>query len=255
MVDSVDIPVTQWRTPPESPSLPDGGVHIWLLQLDRPQPVIDRMFSLLAEDEQARAERFVRPIHGRRFTVAHAELRTVLAKYTTLQPEEIEFETNEYGKPHINQTTDIAFNLSHSGDLALVAVTTHPAIGVDIEHYRDKLEADKIARRHFSDREVDVLFSLPEAQREEAFYACWTRKEAYIKARGEGLALGLKRFDVAFAPGARPELLRSEDGEAELSRWTFIALQTAERNAAACVVEGPLGEVSYWDAGLHEGDA
>ena len=254
MVDSLDPRPSDWRILFGSISLPDGGVHIWRLHLDKPQRAIDRMSTLLAGDEPARAGRFVKPLHRRRFAVAHAGLRLVLAKYLPVHPKQIQFQTNPHGKPRLVQNGEIAFNLSHSADLALIAVTSHPAIGVDLERYRPRLEAEKIAKRHFSESEVEILFDLPEDQREGAFYACWTRKEAYIKARGEGLALGLKRFDVAFAPGLRPGLLKSDEGEAELKRWSFINLAPAPRCAAACVVEGQVSELCCWDADALEPD-
>ena len=239
----------EWAQATDRVTLSDGDVHIWRMDLNAPERDIERLRALLSQDEHARAKRFVRPIHARRFIAAHGALRLVLANCLRIDPKSIEFQKNEHGKPHLVQETAITFNLSHSGDLALIGVTEGRAIGVDLERFRERLEMDKIAKRHFSAGEVAKLFSLSkDTLREAAFYECWTRKEAYIKARGEGLSLGLDRFDVAFGPGESPALLRSDEGADELNRWTFVDIRVRPRYAAACVVEGRIRELHYWDA-------
>lgn len=237
-----------WTAPPDRVWQPEGQVHVWRLHLDIPEGKVGRLRALLSRGECARADRFQRAEHGRRFTVAHGTLRRILSEYLECAPESIRFGRNEYGKPFLPEEMCIEFNLSHSGDAALVAVTRGRAIGVDIEHYRKRLETEKISKRYFSPAEAAVLFKLPEGERERAFYACWTRKEAYIKARGEGLSIGLKRFDVAFAPGASPALLRSDEGPEEVGRWKFVDIVVQSGYAAACVVEGQVGELRLWDA-------
>jgi len=218
------------------------------VDLKVPEVEFNPLRELLSHDEIARAERFVRPIHARRFIVAHGSLRLVLAKILSVDPKSIEYQKNEHGKPSLAHETEVTFNLSHSGDLALIGVTEGRAIGVDLERFRDRLEMDKISKRYFSAGEVAKLFSLPkESLREAAFYDCWTRKEAYTKARGEGLSLGLDSFDVAFGPEESPALLRSDKGADELSRWSFFDIKIRPRYAAACVVEGPIRQLHYWD--------
>jgi len=223
-------------------------VHIWRLQLDAPDGKVEELRTYLSRDECARADRFMRPEHGRSFTAAHGTLRLILSKYLRCSPEEIGFGKNDFGKPSLSEKSPIEFNLSHSGDAALVAVTSDREIGVDIERYREGLETEKISKRFFSPREVAVLLALPESDREEAFYTCWTRKEAYIKARGEGLSIGLSGFEVAFAPGAAPALLHSDKDPKEADRWEFVNIDVQPGYAAACVVEGQVGELRLWDA-------
>ncbi len=238
----------EWASVPGCVTLSDEEVHLWRVELNVPDEHVERLRALLPQDELARSERFVRPTHARHFTVAHGLLRLVLAKYLNNDPKSIEFEKNEHGKPALVHESAVTFNLSHSGDLALIGVTEGRAIGVDLERFRDRLEMDKIARRYFSEAEVAALFSLPENVREEAFYACWTRKEAYIKARGEGLFSGLDSFQVAFAADEPPALLRSDKGADELKRWSFVDIKVRPHYAAACVAEGRIRGLRRWDA-------
>lgn len=238
-----------WAAPAADFTLAEGEVHVWRLQLDWPEERIGALRALLSPEELRRAERFLRSEHGRRFSVVHGVLRLILSEYLKVAPKAIQFKKNEYGKPFLTHKTPVEFNLSHSGELALVALTAGRPLGVDLEQYRERLEMEKISKRYFSSTEYSQLMKLPDGQREEAFYACWTRKEAYIKARGEGLSLGLDRFDVAFVPGAPPALLRFEKNRDEVDRWSFIDLKLQPRYAAACVVEGCVHALRRWDAG------
>ena len=248
MGPAYETELDEWASAPDRVSLSDGEVHLWRVELNVPEDDIGRLQASLSPEELARSERFVRSIHGRYFVVAHGMLRLILSKYLVVDPKSIEFQKNEHGKPDLVHKSAITFNLSHSGDLALIGVTEGRAIGVDLERFRDRLEMDKISRRYFSPGEVATLFSFPERAREEAFYACWTRKEAYIKARGEGLSLGLDRFEVAFASDEAPALLRSHMGADELKRWSFLDVKVRRRYAAACVVEGRIRGLRCWDA-------
>lgn len=237
-----------WCAPPDRVCQPRGQVHVWRLPLDASDGKVEDLRAFLSDDECARADRFKRPEHGRRFTAAHGTLRLILSEYLQCGPQEILFGKNDFGKPFLADEGPIEFNLSHSGDAALVAVTVGRAVGVDIERYRERLETEKISKRFFSSAEVAELLALPEGEREAAFYTCWTRKEAYIKARGEGLSIGLSRFEVAFAPGESPALLRSDKGREEVERWQMVALPVQSGYAASCVVEGEMGELRLWDA-------
>ena len=238
-----------WAAPTGDFTLGEGQVHVWRLQLDAPEERIGALRALLSPAELTRADRFLRREHGRRFTIVHGVLRLILAEYINVAPKAIQFQKNEYGKPFLAHEIPVEFNISHSGELALIALTVGRAVGVDLEQYRERLEMEKISKRYFSSTEFSQLMNLPDSQREEAFYACWTRKEAYIKARGEGLSLGLDRFDVAFVPGAPPALLRSDVSSEEVNRWSFIDLKLQPRYAAACVVEGRVHALRRWDAG------
>lgn len=235
--DTCDLP---WESPPADLALKAGDVHIWRSRLEAPQARIEGARAMLAPDEVARADRFLREVHGMRFTLARAALRVLLGRYLDVRPEEVRFRYSDQGKPFLEDweaQRGIQFNLSHSGSVALLGFTFERAIGIDVEAFRENLEADKIARRYFAPGEVETLFALPEELRKQGFYNCWTRKEAYIKACGDGLRLPLNSFDVSLVPGEAPELLRAQGGDAEIERWSFHQLEPGPGYAATLVVE------------------
>lgn len=217
--------------------LADDAIHIWRAGLRVPPHWLEAQHVCLSGDETARAARFIREEHRRRFAAGRVVLRLLLARYLNAPPGSFQFEITKYGKPFlVDYQTDLTFNVSHSDDLALFAFARGRAVGVDIEKFQERLEIEKIARRYFSSAEIEALFALPEEQRVQAFYNGWTRKEAYIKARGLGLSIGLDTFDVTLAPGAPPAILRARDDDP--ARWSVFALDPAPGFAAALVTEG-----------------
>ncbi len=228
-----------WSSPPADLALGADEVHVWRVALDQPDDVADRLGAALSADERGRAARLVTAALRRRFLVARGALRQILGRYTYLAPGAVRFRYGPRGKPMLDAEDGLLrFNLSHSGDLALVAVSRGREIGVDVERIRPDRDLDRIATRFFSTVEVAALLALPRAERAEAFYHCWTRKEAYIKALGDGLAIPLDSFDVAFAPGAPAALLASRLDPAETRRWSMAALDPGPGYAGAVVVEG-----------------
>lgn len=168
-------------------------------------------------------------------------LRELLGRYLLVNPCELRFTYNRYGKPALDRKLHaerLSFNLAHSGGLALYAFTRDGEVGIDIEQLRDDLGSEEIARQFFSVEEITALTALPEHLRTEGFFNCWTRKEAYIKAQGEGLSLSLQSFDVSLTPGEAALLLATRDDPQEASRWSMRALLPGEGYAAALVVEG-----------------
>jgi 4'-phosphopantetheinyl transferase len=135
----------------------------------------------------------------------------------------------------------------NSGDWILIALSLGRTLGVDVERKKEDMATEEIAARFFSPIECSALAALPAAMRCEAFFSCWTRKEAYLKARGDGLSLPLDQFDVAFVPGAEPRLIETRHDPAEAHRWTLNALQVGRDYAAALAVEGADWELKCWD--------
>ena len=173
-------------------------------------------------------------------------LRDILARYLQCKPKELSFSINKYGKPVIDGQKR-EFNLSHSGNYVLIAVAQERKVGIDVEKIRSNMEIENMASRFFSPIEASELMALPPEQRDLAFFNCWTRKEAYIKAQGLGLSLPLDSFDVSLSPG-EPAILRATRPDAEeASRWTLFSLDVDPRYAATLAVEGQDKNLRFWD--------
>nr|VFJ97642.1 MAG: 4'-phosphopantetheinyl transferase [Candidatus Kentron sp. H]VFJ98175.1 MAG: 4'-phosphopantetheinyl transferase [Candidatus Kentron sp. H]VFK03229.1 MAG: 4'-phosphopantetheinyl transferase [Candidatus Kentron sp. H] len=234
-----------WRTPPDDFMLPEDQVHVWRARLNLPEAEVEGLRAFLTEEELRKANRFHFPEHRRHFTVARGTLRRLLGGYLGESPGDIRFLYNPYGKPFLD--TSLRFNLSHSGEMALYAFTHNREVGIDIEWVRRGIEdGEQIAKRFFSPGEVETFLGLPAPLRKTAFFNGWTRKEAYIKARGKGLSIPLDQFEVTLAPGSAARLLATRDDPQNATRWMMRALAPGEDYIATLVVEGPPCEIRYW---------
>ena len=240
-----------WTEPPSSPSLETGTVHVWRIALNQEDDRLERFRRTLEAGELERAGRFHFDKDRRHFIVARGFLRSVVARYLGSQPEALRFEYGAYGKPALGSEHTLRFNLSHSNEVALLAVSLDADIGVDVEHIRADFASEDIARRYFSRAEVEVFNALPPEERVAAFFRCWTRKEAYIKAIGKGFSQSLSAFDVTLAPGIAPALLRAEDDDA--SRWWMSDIEVGEGYAGALIVERPVAQVRFFRQDLQGG--
>jgi 4'-phosphopantetheinyl transferase len=234
-------PVGWFPAPSRVPALDADSVHVWRIALAVPDAEQAERAALLSPDEVARAARFHFERDRRRWTAARGAVRAVLAGYAGVPAAALAFRAGSHGKPALDgpaARAGLAFNVSHSGDLALCAVTRGREVGVDVEAVRPDFATGEVARRFFAPAEVAALEALPPGERPEAFFACWTRKEAYIKARGTGLALGLDRFEVSLAPGRPAALLATHDEPAAAARWRLVALAPGEGYAGALATDG-----------------
>lgn len=216
-------------------------VHIWHINLARGDDEVQRCRRVLAADEAERADRFYFARDKNRFTIARAAMRDILSRYTGISASEVNFSYGPKGKPELSgslEQPEIRFNLSHSSELALLAVTRGLTVGVDIEWIKADFATGDIAERFFSVTEVQTLRSLPADQRAKAFFSCWTRKEAYIKALGEGLSVPLDSFAVSFAPGMPAALLHVNVDPGEVERWSMYNIVVRDGYKAAVVVQG-----------------
>jgi 4'-phosphopantetheinyl transferase len=235
-----------WRLATHPP-LGAHDVHVWRIPLDD-EARAESYWDVLSEEERARASRFYREVHRRRFVAAHGALRHLLAGYVGEAPAALSFVVGEHGKPALRSQpgrATVEFNLSHSDDLALVAVANARPVGVDLERWSADVEHLELAERFFSPAERDALRALAHESElvAAAFFAAWTRKEAYLKATGHGIMRGLHHFDVALTPGEPARLLADRlDGEAP-QRWSMTELDPAPGYSAALVVAAPLGDV------------
>lgn len=200
---------------------------------------------MLAADEISRADRFHFAKDRDHFIVARGLLRTLLAAYLGADAAGLRFAYAEKGKPSLadasnagSQPDAVNFNLAHSHGGALYAFSRGRELGVDLEFIRENFEGEKIAERFFSAAEIETLELVPRELKEQAFFECWTRKEAYIKARGEGLSMPLDEFDVSLRPGEPAALLRNHKDPDEVTRWTMRSITVSAGYVAALVVEG-----------------
>lgn len=201
--------------------------------------------GLLDEGEAERARRFHRSTDRDRFTLAHAALRVVLARFLGLRPAEIEYESGRHGKPRLRRDPiPLQFSLSHSGDLGLIAVSRECEVGVDIEQVRLIADVLDITESHFSRGERDALQSLPESKRGDGFFRCWTRKEAVVKALGEGLGFALDSFDVDIRT-LSPAALRIESRFGVESRLSLRDLPTPPGYVAAGAALDPYDRLGW----------
>lgn len=240
----------EWRQPPSGVELRPEDVHLWRAPLDLDGSIIDRLYGTLADDEKVRAERF-RLAEGRaRFTAARGVLRDILARYAGVEPASLQFGYRPSGKPFLLAGTDageLQFNLSHSKGLGLYGVTLGRPVGVDVEHVRQGAEFSRIAERFFTSKEAEALRNCPAHIHAEAFFRCWTRKEAFIKASGKGFALGLGSFEVSIEPGDSDALLGASGDPAALQRWHLADVDAAAGFAAAVAVEQRGLAFSCWE--------
>jgi 4'-phosphopantetheinyl transferase len=232
------IPVDVNNLPGPHPTLSSADVHVWHADLDT-YPA-DGFLPLLSEDEVSRARRFHFSKDRNHFIVARGLLRKLLGDYLNIEPARLRFAYAEKGKPALedSQRSLLSFNLAHSHGKAIYAFSRGRAVGVDLEFVREDVAGDKIAERFFSPFEIAALKALTPELREQAFFDCWTRKEAYIKARGDGLSMPLDEFDVSLAPGEEAALLQNPKEPEEVRRWTMRTITVAPGYVAALVVEG-----------------
>jgi len=215
--------------------------HVWFVDLSN-ESTVNQCFKLLSSDEKERADRFRFEKDRQHFIIARGALRQVLSLYLSEKPNTLQFEYGEKGKPFLPKNP-LQFNLSHAGEIALIALTKNHIIGIDVEVINPKVEVEQVAQHFFAKGEINRLMSLPKTQRHEAFFNCWTRKEAFIKATGDGLSFPLDQFEVTLKPNEKAELLVTYFDENEYEKWSLFDLKIQEGYKAALAVKGKIEEI------------
>jgi 4'-phosphopantetheinyl transferase len=236
-----------WESPPPSLTLSYDWVDVWRVPLKLSESERDQVEAGLSLEERRRASRFRHSVDRSRFVAAHSALRAILGRYLGLEPSRLRFSYGRFGKPSIVEplgASSVEFNLSHSGGLALIAVSWGRRVGIDLEHVDASRSGQEVAETYFSPREIAALRALPRERQTDAFFACWTRKEAYLKARGDGLSFPLDRFSVSVSPEEPAPLL--DCGDDETQRWVLQNLRPGAGWAAALVVEGRDWRLRRW---------
>ena len=226
---------------PSSLPLARGEVHSWCAHLDVPPETSARLYATLTGDERGRSARFRFDRDRRRFIVARGVLRDLLARYLETGPERVRFVYNAFGKPALNPQSgsEVTFNLSHSGRLALIAIARAVNVGVDVEYIKWQPDCLEVARQLFPATEVEYLSGLPSHLQGEAFFSCWTQREAYVKASGAGLSMPLNGISPAEAriPGSRFQIPDC---------WSVYTLRPAPDYAGALAIEGSGWRLRQW---------
>lgn len=238
--------MNSWLAPPaELPPL-NQSVHVWAVRLDDASIDLDEARALISADERERAAKFHFDVHRRRYLIAHLALHRILAGYLRTEPARIDFDLGANGKPYLTAEfagSQLQFNLSHSHETALIALGAGGELGVDVEHARD-FDFLPLAERFFTAREVTALRALPRSLQRQGFFKCWTAKEAFLKAKGTGLAGKLDEVEIDLAPGGCVQV------HANVAGWSLAELGSINDCEAALVAEGAMAPIRLflWEA-------
>ena len=230
---------TEWPLATAPPSFPTDRVDIWKVHLDRPL-LKNSETGVLSPDEIARANRFHFEKERVYFVRCRTALRRLLGKYLAIPALEIQFRYSMNGKPQLEaglNPRSLQFNVSHSSDLATIAIGSEHRVGIDIEKIRGDVDTLSLSKRFFSLRERAALQALPEHLRVSAFFACWTRKEAFLKATGEGLSFPLENFSVSVQPDSNPKLEEVNEDTKVGEQWFLADLHISDGYRAALAIE------------------
>jgi 4'-phosphopantetheinyl transferase len=243
------LPACQSDCSPAALARADNDVHVWRASLESAVREAPHLTRILSEDELQRASRFHFARDRAQFIFARATLRTILSSYLSIEPARIRFDYGSHGKPGLLDPPTsgaVCFNVSHCNALALYAVTRNRRVGIDVERLIYNFPYEDIAARFFSPHENIELSEMPPEKKCRAFFSCWTRKEAYVKARGEGLSIPLHGFHVSVDPRQRICGLRIDGASEETRRWSMRSLDVGPSHAAALVVEGDRFRIRYF---------
>jgi 4'-phosphopantetheinyl transferase len=239
--------MNSWPQPPaELPAL-QSNIHVWAVRLDDASVGLYHAAALISPDERERAARFKFERDRRRYLVAHCALRQILSRYLAITPAGLSFDIGANGKPRLSHAlapSGIEFNLSHSNETALLAVCHGREVGVDIEYVKEDFEFQEVAERFFTAREVKAMRGLPPSLQRQAFFKCWTSKEAFLKAKGTGLSGALDEVEISLTTDQRVQI------DASVAGWWLSALIPFDGYQAALVIYGePLPVHCFqWDS-------
>ena len=220
--------------------LRDDEIHVWRQPIGLLDQELESLWEILSTDERHRAERYRFDASRRTFVVCRGMLRIMLSGYLKKPPSQLEFTYTKYGRPELSlagEENNLDFNISHAEDLAVLGFSRKRRIGIDVEKVRRDFDTSEIAEHFFSECERRELRQTPKDESHEAFFRCWTRKEAFIKALGEGLSHPLDSFDVSIERGSRPKLLATRPDVNEAARWSLWAVTVPTGYVAALAAE------------------
>lgn len=229
------------------PVLTHDAIHVWKAKLSISLEQRALFWSFLSEDEQIKAKRFYFEKDRFSYIAGRGILRTLIGAYTKTEAGEIAFSYTKFGKPSLSNNDSLHFNVSHSGSLALFAFTQKSMIGVDIEKMNPSIDFETITRRFFSKNEAKTVLNLPTQNRADAFYKCWTRKEAFIKGHGHGLSLPLDQFEVSILDENPVALKKVNWSPSIVKEWRLYSFEPCEKYRAALIINGKMKHLSFLD--------
>jgi len=242
---------THWASLPQDflYKLVPGNVHVWRAPLNDSPERASRYRSYLSADELTRADRCRTPHPQYQFVVTRGILRMLLSQYMEIRPAQLQFETQPRGKPVLRTASSfpIQFNVSHTRGMALIALTTQHAVGIDVEWIDRKVQDRDIAERYFSARESEYLASLPPPERTRQFFSYWTCKEAYLKMQGRGIAKGLAQCEVTMNPGQCQVGLTPLDQQGQGEDCSLYRITSGSRHVGAVAIACSSAQISFWN--------
>ncbi|MEM6769336.1 MAG: 4'-phosphopantetheinyl transferase superfamily protein [Bacteroidota bacterium] len=237
----LSLAATPWR-PVDNPPALRKNTHLWRIPLTESAA----LEPLLSPEEKQRADSFHYPQDQANFIAARGSLRMILSKYVPSSPKGISFAYAAHGKPYLPDFPELKFNLSHAGGWGLLGIHHHAAIGVDVEPIDRSFTVTNLVERFFSPQEIPVILGLPPQEQHRAFFLAWTRKEAIIKAVGDGLRLPLAEFGVSILGEVPVRLLHMDWSPQQCDEWALASFMVADEVPAAVALRGSLGEVSFF---------
>lgn len=243
MLDDVEI---TWKDSSGEIILGEDELHLWYADLDAASEFAERLACILSEDERLRAARYVYVSDRNKFVAGRAILRTLLGRYLNNDPKSIDFSYSDFGKPSVSGSM-LKFNLSHSGSKAVYAFSLNLEVGTDIEKVRSNFNEMELAGQFFSSEEIKALRSLPPSLRKRAFFHCWARKEAFIKAQGQGLYMRLDSFSVPVLPFYSDQWLPIKSDIFQQDIWKLKIIKVDGPYCAAVAVMRDYEKIKFWN--------
>ena len=227
--------------------LAPNQTHIWFINFSQQLNNLSFFLSILSKEEKEKASKFKFKKDKNCSIITRGALRLLSGKYLNLNPKDIRFKYGEYGKPYYNMETKLKFNVSHSGNMAVIGFVLIDDIGVDIEEIKTDFEVFDIASNYFSKLEIETLNELPKEKHVECFYRCWTRKESFIKAKSQGLSFPLDSFSVSIHSDKHTELLETKWDEKEKSTWKLFTFTHQQNYIGAVSVQNKIVNIEYFN--------
>ncbi len=226
--------------------------HVWYIYFSQQLNILSYFLSILSKDEIEKASKFRFEKDKNCSIITRGALRFLSGKYLTENPEDIKFKYGEFGKPYYNMETELKFNVSHSGNMAVIGFVLNDDIGVDVEEMKSDFEVFDIASNYFSDYEIKSLKEIPIQNHVKGFYRCWTRKESFIKAKAKGLSFPLDSFSVSIDSDEKTELLETKWDKNEKELWNLFSFTPQENYIGAVSVKGNIQNIKYYNINLSQ---